>query len=141
MGPQVKEIVHDKDICNLVILTNRILNKALHTDMIDGESIGETTRRNEDDQHNRAMERVPGGSEQQSEHGGLEADLEWERGGFEAPLGSTSLCRLDSKGSQGTPRAGEATKSFIENASPDLGRLSRAMERCVHLIKRDALIR
>lgn len=132
VGSQVKEIVHETDICNLVLLTNLNLNMALHADM-SSEDIEESNGQQQDNRHKGEMPGVPDELQVQSEHGGFEVGLEGNNGNVEVPWRPTCPCHLNVKGPQDTPRAGKETKTFIENVSRDLGRLSQAMERWVRL--------
>lgn len=116
---QVKEIVHEVDLCNLVVLTNRRLNRALHTDM-SGTSTGANTRQAGINRHLRGMERSSCGSDEQHETEGR---------GLGVPLRAVAFFDQDTEGIQDTPFAGEATRTVIEDALPDMGRVSRAMGR------------
>lgn len=132
VGPQVKEIVHAEDLSNVVILTNRCLNRALHKDMMRGKGTGANTQQTGANHHVSGVERSTGTSDDQREPGGVAGGHDGEIRGPESPLKSRSCDRENTKGFQDTPCAGEATLAFVESALPDLGRLSRAMERWVH---------
>lgn len=127
----MKEIVHESDLCDLIILTNRRLNKALRMDM-SGEGIGANIRQTEVNRHVGEIERSPGSSDEQREPGGLERGLDGEERDPGVPVRLRCIVDADARHFQDTPCAGEATQTCIENALPDMGRLSRATRRWVH---------
>ena len=122
--------MNDADLCDLVILSNRCLNKALHTDM-SGEGTRENFRQMESNRLVGGVEHTSGGPDEQSEPGERQYGHDREAPGLGAPLRSGSSVPEIAKGLQYTPFAGEATRAFIENAMPGMGRLSRAIERWV----------
>ena len=113
----MNETINDADLCNLVILTNRCLNNALHTDM-SGEGTRENIRHTEINHYLGGMGRSSGRSDEQIEPGEQQYGHDREACGLGAPLRSGISVPENAKGFQYTSFAGQATRTFIENAMP-----------------------
>lgn len=128
MASKVTEIIHERDLCNLFLLTDRRLNKAFFEDMRTKGVVANTNQREIEEPLTETMKEAPGELLEQDECGrvevtDLEGDLVLARSSFIVSEG------LKGRVCKDPPPAGTATKTFIKDVLPELERISRVIER------------
>lgn len=133
VAPQMAEIVHEKDLCNLFLLTDRRLNRAFFEDM-RSKGVVANAKKNSKEALDEGMENAP---EELLEHGGEfgreEGPPDLEGGGALAPPRSSFFVNegVKKRICEDPPPSGAATKTFIKDVLPELERISRVIERWV----------
>eukprot|EP00904_Undaria_pinnatifida_P005103 jgi/Undpi1/1722/HiC_scaffold_11.g05112.m1 len=131
VAPQMAEIVHEKDLCNLFLLTDRRLNRAFFEDM-RSKGVVANAKKNSKEALDEGMENAP---EELLEHGGEfgreEGPPDLEGGGALAPPRSSFFVNegVKKRICEDPPPSGAATKTFIKDVLPELERISRVIER------------
>ncbi|CAM9274390.1 unnamed protein product, partial [Laminaria digitata] len=129
-APAATEIMHERDLCNLFLLTDRRLNKAFFEDMKASGVVRNTSTEGEEPLHE-GMEEVPEEFLEQGEGGGGKEVAELEIGDVLAPVRSSFLVGEGEKSRvcEDPPPSGSATMTFIKDVLPELERISRLIER------------
>lgn len=130
MAPQVIDVMNERDLCSLFLVTDRRLNKAFFEDMRTKGVVANHIRDSEEPL-DEGVQEASGKFLEQDEFGRVEV-ADSERGSVLARSGlivderlKSRVCRKD------PPPAGAATKTFIKDVLPELERISRVIERWV----------
>lgn len=129
MAPQVTEIMHEKDLCSLFLVTDRRLNKAFFEDMRT-KGVVANTKRESAEPLDEGMEEAPVEFLRQDESGRVDV-TDLKESLHLARSSHLSSERSKARVCKDPPPAGSATKSFIKDILPELERISRVIERWV----------